>query len=388
MDENRRAFLDEPGYEPQSKVGFKLSQFIKSFIITMLSLILIVVGTGGFFVLRIAGGIPSAPEIPSVTAPPAVQRPNPNIPEDEQEYPDDNDDFTQEWVPRAPEGFTDENRKEDFFTFLIVGLNEGTNANTVMVASIDINNNEINIISIPRDSMLNVSRPNPARKLSSSYMVGAAAGRGRAGGVANIQREVMGIIGFMPDFYIIIDYDAFFAIIDVVGGVEIYVPFHMRYDDPFQDLHIDIQPGLQLMDSKTALHFARFRRANANFTSITDYQRIANQQTVIDAVLAKVLTPRTLIRINEFIRVFDESVYSNLDRNAMAWFAQNHFSPFTSRGVINFYTTPMIGSSREPYWYEILNPGGIVELVNRTINPFNMPILRSHLDIITEVPER
>jgi len=108
-------------------------------------------------------------------------------------------------------------------------------------------------------------------------MAGFLGGRGIAGGVAQMQREVMTIIGFIPDFYVVIDYDAFFAIIDAVGGVDIYVPFHMRYDDPLQNLNIDIQPGLQHMDSEMALEFSRFRMSNHGFRSITDYQRMENQ---------------------------------------------------------------------------------------------------------------
>ena len=132
------------------------------------------------------------------------------------------------------ERFASNDRKESFFTFLIIGLNEGTNANTVMVASYDGVNEKANLVSIPRDSLMNVTRT--GRKISSSYMVGAAGGRGVAGGVAQMQREIKTVIGFVPDFYIVIDYDAFFAIIDAVGGIEVDVPFHMRYSDRRQNL--------------------------------------------------------------------------------------------------------------------------------------------------------
>ena len=380
MDEERRAFLDgEPESEFEPQQGFKLSQFIKSFIITMLSLILIVVGIGGFIFLRLSGGFAARPEIPSINPPPISNvSPTPDTTEEPEE---DESDFIGEIVLAAPERFTDENRKDNFFTFLVVGLNEGTNANTVMVASFDANIGEAHIISIPRDSMLNVTRNN--RKLSSSYMVGASGGRGREGGVASVQREVMSIIGFVPDFHIIIDYDAFFAIIDVVGGIEIDVPFHMRYDDPLQNLHIDILPGLQVMDSRTALHFARYRTGNAGFPTISDYRRIENQQKIIDAVIANILRPRNLLRTNEFIRVFDEGVYSNLTRANLMWFATK-FSPRTFRDQITFHTTPMLGTTGSPSYYERLDARGILELINETINPFTTPLLISDLNIVTE----
>jgi len=281
----------------------------------------------------------------------------------------------------APELFTEGDTRDGVWTFLIVGLNEGTNANTVMVASYDANSREAYLISIPRDSLINVNRT--GRKLSSSYIAGALGGRGRAGGIATLQRDVMTVIGFVPDFYVIIDYDAFFTIVDAVGGIEIYVPFHMRYDDPYQNLHIDIQPGLQHMNAETALHFSRFRRANPGFRSISDYQRIENQQQVIDAVLRNLLRPSSILRIPEFVDVFNDSVYTNLTVGNMLWFA-NQLRLIGGTDALTTYTTPMLGTSGEPMWYELLDARGIVSLVNRTVNPFYVDIELRDVSIIIE----
>ena len=317
-------------------------------------------------------------------APPEI----PNLPEiatgenDDEYYDDEILEFDiEESGLVAPARFTIEDRKEQFFTFLIVGLNEGTNANTIMVASYDAINNKAHLVSIPRDSLINTNRA--GRKLSSSFMAGAGGGRGKAGGVAQIQRDVMTVIGFVPDFYFIIDYDAFFSIVDAVGGIEVYVPFRMRYTDRFQDLDIDIAPGLQHMDAETALHFARFRRSNTGFRSITDYQRIENQQTVVNAVLDRLMRPASILRIPEFVNIFNESVHTNLSVGNMLWFA-NELNKIRGTDALTSHTVPMAGTTGEPMYYELLHASGIVRLVNETINPFTQDIERRDLNITHE----
>jgi LCP family protein required for cell wall assembly len=279
----------------------------------------------------------------------------------------------------APAGFTNEHRKEQFYTFLIIGLDEGINTDTIMVASYDGMNKEANIISIPRDSLVNVTRR--VKKINAAYPAGTLHGGGREGGVAQLRREIMTIIGFVPDFYISIDLAAFVRIIDAVGGVEINVPFHMKYDDPHQGLHIDIREGVQQMDGKTALKFARYRLGNRGFRTISDYQRIENQQAVIKAVLSNLLKPANILKIPEFIGIFNDHIHSDLTAGNMVWFA-NQLNEIRGTDALSLYTMPTTGTSGLPMYYELLDGPAIVELVNRTVNPFTKDITLNDLDII------
>jgi len=282
-------------------------------------------------------------------------------------------------ILRAPERFGNEDRKELFFTVLILGLTEGQNANTIMVASFDGVSGEANLVSIPRDSLVNTDRW--LRKINGAYPFGLLEGRGVIGGVERMQREVMSVIGFVPDFYIVIDYTAFERIIDAVGGVEIEALFHMRYDDPCQNLHINIPPGVHHMDGRMALHFARYRQSNWGYQDITDYQRIENQQTVVNAVLGSLFRPGNILRIPEFIDIFTEYVHTDLATGSLLWFAMQ-FQEVRGSGALATYTLPTDGTSGPPMWYEILYAPGIVELVNRTINPYRIDIELWDIDII------
>ena len=281
---------------------------------------------------------------------------------------------------RAPEGFTADDRKDQFFTFLIIGLDDSIITDTIMVASYDGINREANIISIPRDSLVNVRRR--VKKISVAYPVGTLRGGGREGGIAQLQREIKTIIGFIPDFYISLDYDAFIKLVDAVGGIVVYVPIDMRYTDRSQGLRIDIRRGEQRLNGENALKFARYRRGSRGFRTITDYQRIENQQTVIRAMLAELMRPSNILRIPIFLSIFNEHVHSDISVGNMLWFA-DQLNQIKDTDALSMYTMPTIGTSGPPMHYELLDKTGIIELVNRTINPFKIDIEAKDLDIIT-----
>ena len=261
-------------------------------------------------------------------------------------------------------------RKPMFFTFLIFGLTEGLNANTIMVAAYDAEAGKGYVISIPRDTRVDVRRNN--RKIVAAYNVGRLNGGEHEGGVARLKYEVQTLLGFRPDFYVRIDYEAFIRVVDAVGGVEVYVPFHMRYDDPCQDLHIDIPAGLQVLDGEDALRFARYRRGNDPRQNITDYQRIEHQQQVINSIFTGLQTPRTILRIPEFISIFNNYFSSDLSYGELLWFANQgrSFLGGSDYTTLEFHTIHMRGTSGAPHWYELADARGVLELVNRTVNPY------------------
>ena len=353
--------------------------FVKSFLVTTFSFSALLLA--GFLVWNRAV-VPPQPT-------PMEFRPVPQVvrPQDPYAEPEDDDEYEPEleYIWPAPERFTDDDRRDYFWTFLIIGLNEGRNANTVMVASYCGVTREANLISIPRDVAINSNRSGSARKLASSYLAGARAGR--AGGVAQVQRDVMNVIGFIPDYYVVIDYETFFTIIDAVDGIEVYVPIRMRYQDPCQNLDIDIQPGMQHMDSATALDFVRFRQANRNsgYPSLQggDFGRVKNQQAVINAVISRLLRPANILRIREFVGIFNDSVYTNLTFREMMYFGLelNHVRGADALSTDTFLP---VRSSGRPFYFEFLSASNVLEIVNSTINPFYEDIEPGDLNILRE----
>lgn len=272
-------------------------------------------------------------------------------------------------------------RKPYFFTFLIFGLDKSMQADAIMVGSIDAVANEINVISIPRDTLVDVNRR--VRKPSNAYASGRFGGRDHASGVNQLKVEVSRLTGIRPDFYVQLDFEAFERVVDTIGGVSVNIPFHMRYTDPHQDLMIDLPAGEQLLSGEQALHFARFRQSDRGFTAITDYQRMENQQYLLTALFRELISPMTILRFPEFLRIYSDHVNTDLEYRNMAWFASRFTSgPGFNISNFNTYTLPIRGTSGAPYWYELPDRNGILELVNRTINPFQQDIVAGMLRII------
>ena len=282
----------------------------------------------------------------------------------------------------VPEGFTVSDRKDEFYTFLVFGIDGFANTDTIIVASYDGVNGEAHMVSVPRDSLVNVKRN--VKKINAAYGAGTLNGGGREGGVSQLKRELKTIIGFAPDYYIIVNLNAFIRIVDAVGGVEIDVPMDMYYDDPDQDLHISISKGYKTLYGRDALHFARYRTGGSRSRTISDYERIENQHAVVKAVLEKLLKPANILKIPEFIDIFNENVYTDIKAEDMLWFA-NEFKSVKSSDVLHSHVLPTLETVRYTYSYEILDEEGILELVNATINPYKKDIVAKDVDIITEV---
>ena len=359
----------------RQRINIKL--FLTSFLVT--NVLISLAGGGIWFALNNTVRPPDVPSIPVAAMQPSLSSsgssPESSLSagyESEEDY-DYYDDFPQPILLQFEE------RRPSFFTFVIFGLTEGNHANTVMVAAYDAEAKQGYIISIPRDTRVDFQRNR--RKIVSAYLIGNLNGGGHEGGAARMKYEVSTLVGFKPDFYISIDYDAFVSMVDAVGGVEIYVPFHMIYDDPWQNLHINIPAGQQTLNGINALHFARYRMGNNRSQTITDYQRIEHQQQVLMGVVNELLTPASILRIPEFISIFGDYIDSDLSMGELMWFA-NQARSIGGLDSLQMYTLPMTGTSGAPFWYELADEAGVIELVNRTVNPLVRDITANDLRIV------
>jgi len=267
-------------------------------------------------------------------------------------------------------------RKEDFITFLIVGYDDGLNTDTIMVASFDATNNQVHVISIPRDTQIDVQRS--IRKINAAYAAGRRNG-GHEGGIAQLKREVQTLIGFLPDHYVSIDEDAFVRIVNAVGGVNIDVPFHMHYHDPFQDLYINIQPGLQRLMGDDALKFVRFRYHYGRRNAITTHQRQEHQHQFLQSLTQELMSPRIITSIPELIRVYRSDINTSLNLGEQLWLGEQFVRNDIEIHTYNFPVT----SVRTNRWYDFPNQAEVIDLINRTINPFTSGITSDMLRLMS-----
>jgi LCP family protein required for cell wall assembly len=287
-------------------------------------------------------------------------------------------------------------RKPLFYTFLLFGIDKMINTDTIMVGAYDGENKKAYIIGIPRDTKVNVDRR--VKKINSAYPIGYNNGGGsHEGGVDRLLHEVKTLIGFIPDFYVSIDVDAFVEVVDALGGVLVNVPYRMDYTDTSvskawegQYFKVDLQEGLQDLNGEQALGFARHRQNNAwdpnkgayvTTKTYTDYNRIENQQQLINAVMDKALQPSSLTKIPEFIQIFNANVKTSFTLSNMVWGGGQLLEVKDKPNFLETYTLPISGTTGSPDYYEMPDEAGILELINKTINPYTEDLTADDLSI-------
>jgi LCP family protein required for cell wall assembly len=187
---------------------------------------------------------------------------------------------------------------------LLVGIDErpdhpeeGIRSDTLILARINAPAGWVSLLSIPRDTQVEISGIGPT-KINVAYGQGFARaeelyGPGvspEQGGMALAAQTVeqflqLGDWGQRVDHVAQINFDGFVGIIDALGGITIDVPYHIvddAYPTPdFGYMRVEFQPGPQEMDGQTALIYARTRHADS------DFGRAERQQQVLRAIVAE-----------------------------------------------------------------------------------------------------
>lgn len=166
-------------------------------------------------------------------------------------------------------------------------------SDTMMLVSIDPKLDKAAIISIPRDTR--VDMPGSGfDKICAANVVGGPDYAVKA--VENLMRVKI-------DYYVEMDFNGFKDVIDTLGGVTIDVP-HKMYK-PSED--IDLKPGKQKLNGRDALAFVRYR----DYVN-GDIDRTAMQQTFMKALADEVLQAKTITKLPKLVKQANQYVTTNM----------------------------------------------------------------------------
>ena len=201
---------------------------------------------------------------------------------------------------------------KDKSTIMIMGVDEREDdvgrSDTLMIATVDPKKDQAALLSIPRDTRVKING-HGWDKINAAYAYG---------GEKLTQRTVEDFLGVNMDHYIIINTHAFQKIIDAIGGIDIDVEKRMYYEDPWDDdggLVIDLRPGKQHMDGKTAVTYVRFRDEEG------DIGRIKRQQKFMKACMDKITSPAIIPKLPSVIKEVLGSVKTDLSMRQLLEFA-------------------------------------------------------------------
>ena len=278
--------------------------------------------------------------------------------------------------PENPEDdarpLSSEERKEHFYTVLMAGLDdENGGSDTNLLMALDAENGTINVVSLPRDTLLNVSWS--VKKLNNAY---------HHGGISQTRTEVSRLLGIPVDYYVTVDLRAFVELVDAIDGVDFDIPVDMDYDDPEQDLHIHFKKGPRHLTGQQALEVVRWRQNNDGTGYATaDIGRIGTQQAFLTAVARQTLQVSNVDKIPEMAEIFSKRVETDLKLANLIWIGEQALS--MGSDSIAFHTLPGDGAG---YYkggsYYVLDPEGVLELIDTYFNPYRRPLTREDMDIL------
>lgn len=181
---------------------------------------------------------------------------------------------------------------DGYTNILILGVDNGEeglqNADTILVLSFSNDTGKSRLISIPRDTWVEAD--------SAQGRIGTFYGWG---GASLMVRHVSALLGISIHQYVVIDMNTFADLIDILGGVDIYVEEDMDYEDPESGLEIHLTQGYQHLDGYEAQKYLRFRGER-----LGDVGRVQRQQKFIKSLYSKVLQLETIPKLPAIADIF------------------------------------------------------------------------------------
>ena len=238
-------------------------------------------------------------------------------------------------VPDAPEGSAAafESRSD---TMLLVRLNPETG--------------KVNLLTIPRDTQIDLPELGRTKINHANWKGGPSLAAAAVSDLLN---------GVSVDRYVRVSTGAFREIIDLVGGVEVYVPFDMQYTDETQKLYIDLKAGQQTLNGTQAEGFVRFRH-----NELGDIGRTQRQQMLVKALQKRFQNPLMLARLPQVFSVLQKNIDTNLSLGEMLALVQ--FGMQIKPDDLQMVLLPGRFSSLEEFElsYWLMDPAGMDQVMS------------------------
>ena len=249
-------------------------------------------------------------------------------------------------------------RRSGCCSILLAGTDfDGERTDTIMLLFLDSRDKSMRLLSIPRDTMVNRSDPVP--KINGAY--GANGGGER--GMEALMDYTEDLIGYRPDGYLLIDLDCFEDLVNTMGGVDYDVPMDMVYDDPVQDLHINLKQGLQHLNGEQAMWLVRFRSGYA----AADLERVSVQRSFLKEAIDQWSSVLSIPRLPFAAKLVLEHTTTDLSLLEMTWVAK---TVVKCRQNLGSDTLPGGGQTVNGGAYYVESVFDAAILINEKYNPY------------------
>lgn len=263
-----------------------------------------------------------------------------------------------------------------YYTILAIGEDqEQLNTDTIMLVRLDTVDLTVNVVSLPRDTVINTE--SSAKKVNSVYH------KAEGGGIDSLMDSIEELCGFRPNNYVTVNIDAFEKIVDAIGGVWFDVPYDMDdyvhwneiTGEPF---YFNVKAGYQNLDGHDALSVWRYRYGYVD----GDYQRLNVQHDLMFAIAEQVLE----LGIGDFGKILNvisiavNNCKTDLTAGNIQWYAEKFIG--MSMENLNVLTAPSKGCMINGGAYVLLDVDPWLEMVNTYLNPYDSEVTKDMCTIV------
>ena len=236
--------------------------------------------------------------------------------------------------------------------FLVLGKDEASGLyDVIMLVSYNATKNEIGVVQIPRDTY--------AEFTESSYkkLNGAVAA---LGGERELCEFLSNALSVKIDHYISLDLFSLGEIVDVLGGVEVDVPFDMDYEDPAQKLSIHLKKGKNILDGEAARKFVRYRSGYLE----GDLGRMDAQKLFLAALVKKLKSDLSVFEIGAIVAAVSDNIKMNIPMTSVIPLAKQLMAiPAENVRFVTLAGEGAVAKSSGASYYVISRPSSI-EILN------------------------
>lgn len=238
-------------------------------------------------------------------------------------------------------------RNAEKINVLLMGVDvDGLRTDAIMLAQYDVQKNEVNMLSIPRDTKMYIG--NRYQKINAAH---AYIKDGKIGGAEATVEAVSRITGVPINYYVDFSFDSVAHVIDELGPVTFTIPdlygdgVGMVYDDPVQSLHINLPPGTYELDGQKAVWLMRYRHGNKgpNGEAFKGYvngdaDRVEMQHEFLKALVDQKVNGSLILKLPAIFKEVSKEIKTNLTARDVVKYAK-YLTGFTSANI-HAYSLP------------------------------------------------
>lgn len=255
-------------------------------------------------------------------------------------------------------------------TVLCAGFDQvGSNTDSIIFLSLNTDEKSLKILQIPRDTYFKKDTTNG--KINQLYSRYYQKTKNHAQAMHALKESFEQVFALPVDYYVALNLETVSSAVDKLGGIRVNIPHDLKYEDPEQNLRIDLQKGEQVLDGKKALYFVRYRFGYTD----GDLGRVDAQKIFMSSFLDKI---KNETKLTTAISVFTECIRKNqtdmpLDR--MISLVTNILKDSAEYQV--YYMTLPGEATRKNIdsglSYYVVNRSGAIDLIKNQLYPDLIP---------------